>query len=1122
MNKFRIYLSLACVYAILIFYLSSKPSLGSGTFDFLDIEGLRNLLKPIEQSDIGFILYPLYLLSKYPDKFMHMILYAGFGFLLYFTLKNSSNTVLTHHAFVFAIFIGTIYGAGDEYHQTFVIGRSASTWDLLADGIGVALAQAIVFIKDNFISNKLKKKRIHDLDLKLAVTLIILSIIFILIPPFNQTFFRILIALPLLLFLPGYLFIAVMFPRRNELTPIERFTLSIGLSIAITVFDGFALNYTRWGYRPNSIVISLSLIMGVLLLITYLQRMKLEDAYAFSLDDIRAFYQTLKSKEESSELENMLIKTMIVAIVIVAIMLTYAYVTREPENFTALYILGKNGKAENYPEYVEIGKPTTITVGVENYEHKAVNYTLRVQLGGKILKEEEIHLKHNQKWLKNVSFIPELTSSIALTGINSQKPSRLEFILLKDNTPYRSVHLWVRTIFDINKYLPDIRIINSDMEQTIGWNFTSTNKNITGNYTNSSWVSPSHSYVINFSASKAYEYGEIYQNLTIDKKAIGVISFFVKDSSPNATSNISKQVLLDNKVVWESGVGNKSWKQIKLPVFFSKNTRLAFRVINKIKLNTTIQVWWDDIKIEPYVNTSTKPVSRPVILSNTSQLEFRIRGAPISLRGNVSINGATFPGFYYDIDENKSYEELNIVFSENHTIKAGNATYISRVHGDEISLLGARYKVINAGMLTKILMKHASKTLNLSEKWIIGNDYSLYLRLISSKGDLAMLELRKGSRVLDSKLMGRGVYQYKAKLAGATVTVFRARVDEITLNSVKLKEVELYSDEPVILKVGDTIGDFDITNVSSSKIVMKNSFPIEIQDGVLILGGSIKFRVIDDMAFPYAMSGEIHGTPHKITPGSVVNINGLNYPGFYYDFENNISTEELIMNISYNATVERGEAVYITKRHGNELNFLGKPYWLPYPERINFISRFSSRNITLPINASTDLEDGFILFLRKKQDKLEVIIRKQIPESELEKITSKFNGSWSSFFKDIYYEMYVNTKYKRFKSNMLREGEEFEYWIEDQDIFYKRFSGKILAIKNNNVTMEIREYHMPEEILTGMSFGSFEVESITNDTILLRNTQPIRLKSGKQIPILGGALKLRVSSEQPLAYPMSG
>jgi len=118
--------------------------------------------------------------------------------------------------------------------------------------------------------------------------------------------------------------------------------------------------------------------------------------------------------------------------------------------------------------------------------------------------------------------------------------------------------------------------------------------------------------------------------------------------------------------------------------------------------------------------------------------------------------------------------------------------------------------------------------------------------------------------------------------------------------------------------------------------------------------------------------------------------------------------------------------------------------------------------------------------------------------------------------------MYVNTKYKRFKSNMLREGEEFEYWIEDQDIFYKRFSGKILAIKNNNVTMEIREYHMPEEILTGMSFGSFEVESITNDTILLRNTQPIRLKSGKQIPILGGALKLRVSSEQPLAYPMSG
>lgn len=146
MNKFRFHLSLACLYAFFIFYLSSKPSLGS--FDFLDIENIRNLLKPIEHSDIGFILYPLYLLSKYPDKFMHMILYAGFGFLLYFTLKNSSNTILTQHAFILAIFIGTIYGAGDEFHQGFVPGRSASIWDLLADGIGVVLAQAIVFIKD--------------------------------------------------------------------------------------------------------------------------------------------------------------------------------------------------------------------------------------------------------------------------------------------------------------------------------------------------------------------------------------------------------------------------------------------------------------------------------------------------------------------------------------------------------------------------------------------------------------------------------------------------------------------------------------------------------------------------------------------------------------------------------------------------------------------------------------------------------------------------------------------------------------------------------------------------------------------------------------------------------------
>jgi VanZ family protein len=148
-NRFKVFLSLTCLYAILIFYLSSISSLGDPKviFDFLPLEYIKTLLESLKNSDLRFLLYPVYIFAKYPDKIEHVILYGGFGFLLYFTLNNSLNLSIKKYIFVFAIIIGTIYGASDEFHQYFVPGRSASALDLVADGIGVTLAQTVIFTK---------------------------------------------------------------------------------------------------------------------------------------------------------------------------------------------------------------------------------------------------------------------------------------------------------------------------------------------------------------------------------------------------------------------------------------------------------------------------------------------------------------------------------------------------------------------------------------------------------------------------------------------------------------------------------------------------------------------------------------------------------------------------------------------------------------------------------------------------------------------------------------------------------------------------------------------------------------------------------------------------------------
>lgn len=65
----------------------------------------------------------------------------------------------------------------------------------------------------------------------------------------NPSIVRIILSLLLVLLLPGYAMTIILFPRNNLSNP-ERLLLSIGLSAAVTVLNGFILNWTSWGLRP--------------------------------------------------------------------------------------------------------------------------------------------------------------------------------------------------------------------------------------------------------------------------------------------------------------------------------------------------------------------------------------------------------------------------------------------------------------------------------------------------------------------------------------------------------------------------------------------------------------------------------------------------------------------------------------------------------------------------------------------------------------------------------------------------------------------------------------------------------------------------------------------------------
>ncbi len=99
---------------------------------------------------------------------------------------------------------------------------------------------------------------------------------------------RIPLGLAMVLFLPGYTFIAALFPRRADLEGLERAALSFGLSIAIVPLLGLGLNYTPWGIRLTPVVLSLAVFTVAMAAIAYLRRMDVAREERFSIEFIKS------------------------------------------------------------------------------------------------------------------------------------------------------------------------------------------------------------------------------------------------------------------------------------------------------------------------------------------------------------------------------------------------------------------------------------------------------------------------------------------------------------------------------------------------------------------------------------------------------------------------------------------------------------------------------------------------------------------------------------------------------------------------------------------------------------------------------------------------------------------
>jgi uncharacterized membrane protein len=174
---------------------------------------------------------------------------------------------------------------------------------------------------------------------------------------------------------PGYVLVAVLFPRASDLDWIARLTLSVGLSISVVVVIGLGLHLTTWGILPGPVMAALVIFIYSVGAVAYWRRMKLPPSQRLS-GSIEIGTPDWSGYTRAEKIAALALAT---SLLIAASAVAYVVVTpRTAEHFTEFYLLNATGVAGGYPRNLTVNQTATIKLTVQNVEYADVAYEIRV------------------------------------------------------------------------------------------------------------------------------------------------------------------------------------------------------------------------------------------------------------------------------------------------------------------------------------------------------------------------------------------------------------------------------------------------------------------------------------------------------------------------------------------------------------------------------------------------------------------------------------------------------------------------------------------------------------------------------------------------------------------------
>ena len=268
-------------------------------------------------------------------------------------------------------------------------------------------------------------------DLAAVLALVLLTNAAVLAPLIRETPLRIPLGLAFVLFVPGYAFIAALFPEAGEsptgdgwddsadggdtgatdgsdstdganarpgdgdvddgflagvgrsgIDGIERVALAFGLSIALVPLIGLVLNFTPWGIRLVPIMLAVSGFTVAATVVAAVRRWELPPEERFRVP-YREWSAAGRAEVFEPETRTDAILNVLLAASVVLALGAVSFAIMVPpsgEQFSALYILTEDDDGElvagGYPTDLTAGESAEIVVGVDNREHDTVEYTL--------------------------------------------------------------------------------------------------------------------------------------------------------------------------------------------------------------------------------------------------------------------------------------------------------------------------------------------------------------------------------------------------------------------------------------------------------------------------------------------------------------------------------------------------------------------------------------------------------------------------------------------------------------------------------------------------------------------------------------------------------------------------